>query len=236
MHLIFDLLSEKNIDRLSSFSLNSMYNLLDPRFGVNVDCDICGKSRCYGHFATLDLGTYIVHPMFTRNVTNKIKSMCPECNNEIPVKRPKSYSCNRCSSIIDRESLPTLESIYSDNEDSVGNLKRTFEDAGMREQNMIIRYILVPPPGLRPKYDIEWPSDLSQAYTSLIDAVSRYKKNKDSLEYRSIINKHYGKIVTGGRGSVIDKLISSKSGIFREIIRGKRVENSARSVITEDPI
>jgi hypothetical protein len=116
----------------------------------------------------LDLGTYLVHPMFSRNVIGRIKTMCLECGNDTPTNRPRNYNCAVCGYIIDKESF-SLEGLYK--EDSLGDLRLVFEQRGLREKDFIVRYILVPPPGVRPRDGVEWPSDLSQAYISLIGVV-----------------------------------------------------------------
>jgi DNA-directed RNA polymerase beta' subunit len=229
MHVILDILDEGVVKRTASFSLNSTYDIMDPRFGVSIDCDICGRSKCDGHYAVLDLGTYLVHPMFSKNVISRIKTMCLECGNDTPANRPKNYKCVSCGYVTDRDSS-SLEGFYK--EDSLGDIRLMFEHRDLREKNFIVRHILIPPPGVRPRDDVEWPSDLSQAYISLIDVVRR---GGNSLEHRNSVLRHYSKIVAGGKGSVVDKLISGKGGLFREIIKGKRLDSSFRSVITGDP-
>lgn len=229
-----DILSEEDLKRISSFNLNSSYDLSDPRFGIYDECDICRHRKCCGHFATLDLGTYIVHPMFFRAVSEKMSKTCLECGNNVPMRRSKSHKCDSCSNIIDKDT-PGLEELYNEDGDSLAIIKDLFDFKNFRERHFIIRKILVPPPGLRPKDDMEWPSDLSQAYSSLIRAIKGYKKDRSLAEYRTTITKYYSKIATGTSGSVIDGLLSGKDGIFRGILRGKRLDSSARSVITGDP-
>ena len=219
---------------MSSFSLNSSYDLSDPRFGVQQDCDICKKRRCEGHFATLELGTYIIHPMFFKVVGQRIKNMCINCGEPTPVKKSRSYKCKYCNNIIDKDT-PKLEDMYSTDGDVLFKIKELFNIMDFREYHFIIRRILVPPPGLRPKNDLEWPSDMSQSYSALIKTIRGYKKSMMSAEYRNVITKYYSRIVVGGRGSTTEKILSGKEGIFRGIMKGKRLDNSARSVITGDP-
>ncbi|KAF8576564.1 beta and beta-prime subunits of DNA dependent RNA-polymerase [Ramaria rubella] len=66
---------------------------------------------------------------------------------------------------------------------------------------------------------MEWPSDLSQAYSSLIRAIKGHKKDRSLAEYRTTITKYYSKIAMGTSGFVIDGLLSGKDGIFRGILR-----------------
>lgn len=108
----------------------------------------------------------------------------------------------------------------------------------------LMRYLLIPPPGIRSKSDIEWPDRISSMYEDLIGLVRNKDKNlstqRGSLESvkESDINKITRKIeeIFGASGSTgIIELLSGKKGVFRKLCFGKRTESSARSVITGDP-
>ena len=76
MKTLIDVLEEKDVRGISSFSLNTTYSLADPRFGVSTDCEVCRREKCDGHYAMLDIGTYIVHP---RQVTGYLNQRPHHC-------------------------------------------------------------------------------------------------------------------------------------------------------------
>jgi len=234
METIFDVLSEEDIERISSFQINSTYNLSDPRFGGQPGCETCNEKNCFGHYASLDLGTYIIHPMFSKNIDRASSEICLKCNKVLHSKRSKVNQCEHCKNTLDQKSASILDLLYSEDR-SLESLKDTFQELDMREHRYIIRYVLVPPMSIRPKNDVEWPSDLSKAYSSVIKEISHSKKNKDSPEYISSITKLYEKIIDGGKKSILTRLISGKDGIFRGLMKGRRLDKSSRSVIIGDP-
>jgi DNA-directed RNA polymerase beta' subunit len=87
--------------------------------------------------------------------------------------------------------------------------------------------LLIPPPGLRSSDNIEWKDKLSSLYYDLIEII---KKEKFSL-LQEKVNEIFGSKTKTG----IMEYLSSKDGIFRKIVYGKRLESSGRSVITGDP-
>jgi DNA-directed RNA polymerase beta' subunit len=206
---------------ISSFQLNSTYNLSDPRFGGYGKCISCNKG-CPGHYAFLDLGTYIIHPIFKKKILKELEKLCGYCGSPLPEKVPKNYKCSGCNIMVDS----TLSSELLTPED----IRRVFENNDSKYCKYIIRNIVVPPPGIRPKDDMEWPSDLSHAYSLLIKYISGYRKSKKSQDYRLNIERYYEKVISCASNSM-----SGKDGIFREIMKGKRLDKSARSVVVGDP-
>jgi DNA-directed RNA polymerase beta' subunit len=94
-------------------------------------------------------------------------------------------------------------------------------------KGLIMRYILVPKVQLLD--DIEWPTELLRLYTYLMDCIKSPSLNK--IRIISLVTRIFG---AEGKTGIME-LFSGKDGIFRKICFGKRIEGSARSVITGDP-
>ena len=91
---------------------------------------------------------------------------------------------------------------------------------------LVMKYILIPPPGIRTTDDIEWQNDITKMYARLIDSVKR--KNKSGIK------RHLDLLFNVSRRTNIIKMLGGKDGIFRKICFGKRINGSARSVIVGD--
>jgi hypothetical protein len=94
-------------------------------------------------------------------------------------------------------------------------------------KKLIMRYVLVPPPGIRSRDDVEWPNDMSRLYQDLTSSVRTGNKRR----VKDILSILFGSKKKSG----IIELMSGKDGIFRKMCFGKRINGSARSVITGDP-
>jgi DNA-directed RNA polymerase beta' subunit len=229
MKLTFDFLSDRDVDSLSSFLLNETWDLHDPRFGApGKKCESC-REKCSGHFACLELGECIFHPYFTKEIKEALSSSCEMCGGEV-VRDGKQNRCTSCRRIVKTEFSINHRQLYQA-KGPEGNLSprrvRTILK-NKEEKKYIISKVLVPPVGIRPPEDVEWPSDLARAYLSLVDAV-RGRKGINPIA------NAFNKIAGIGRSESVMKLLSGKEGIFRSIMLGKRLDRCARSVITGDP-
>lgn len=229
MKAILEFLTEAQIEKLSTFQLNSSFDLLDTRFGKNGACSTCKESRCDGHYANLNIKEYIYHPIYVRYVLQSFNDHCHSCGYEVDISRaitksPKLYCNGGCQTKKDQPMI-TMKAFME-----------KYKPADVREQLLawraseskyIIKNILIPPPGIRPKDDVKWPSDLSNAYQHLLQIISK------SSNYNAISGA-YDKL--SGTSGIINKQISGKYGIFRELMKGKRLDKSVRSVIVGDPM
>jgi DNA-directed RNA polymerase beta' subunit len=93
-------------------------------------------------------------------------------------------------------------------------------------RGIIFRYIPIPHLNIRNSSDIEWDNKLTHLYNTLVDIVKKPKPSREKIE--NIVKKIFSK-------EGIIGLMSTKQGVFRKICFGKRLESSARSVITGDP-
>lgn len=230
MRLGFDFLSESDVSSISSFLLNETWDLYDPRFGTfGKTCPKC-LEKCTGHFARLELGEYIFHPHFVREIKEALTSICEHCGGDV-IRSERRPKCKLCHRVVKAEYSLNHKQLYQAKgphntyitPKQIKYMLRTKE-----EQKYIISSILVPPIGIRPPEDVEWPSDLSRAYSSLVEAV---RKAKGIHTIANLFNR----IAGIGRSEAVMKLLSGKRGIFRSIMLGKRLDRCARSVITGDP-
>lgn len=230
MKLSFNFLSELDVSNIASFLLNETWDLYDPRFGTfGKTCPKCTE-KCTGHFARLELGEYIFHPHFVREIKEALTSICEHCGGDV-VRSEKQPKCTLCHRIVKAEYSLSHKQLYQAKgpQNMYINPKRIKHMLGSREeQKYIISSILVPPIGIRPPEDVEWPSDLAKAYSSLVEAVKKAKG------IQTIANT-FNRIAGIGRSEAVMKLLSGKEGIFRSIMLGKRLDRCARSVITGDP-
>ena len=230
MKLSFSFLAESDISNISSFLLNETWDLYDPRFGTfGKTCPKCAE-MCTGHFARLELGEYIFHPHFVREIKEALTSICEHCGGDV-IRSEKQPKCILCHRVVKAEYSLNHRQLYQAKgpqnihltPKQIKHMLRTKE-----EQKYIISSILVPPVGIRPPEDVEWPSDLARAYSSLVEAV---KKARGIQTIANLFNR----IAGIGRSEAVMKLLSGKGGIFRSIMLGKRLDRCARSVITGDP-
>lgn len=199
----FYLMDDNDKVRHASYLVNDGW-IIDPGFGI---CTICRETdNCTGHYGLLDIGYFIVHPLFSKVYENIISCTCSICG---ILLEKKNSSCDRCGKIYRyKENVKYEDVILPD-----------------KYKGLVMKYILIPPPGIRTREDVEWSNTLSDMYSRLIDMV----RNGRNIE------KQFG-LICGVNGStgIID-MLSGKKGIFREICYGKRIESSGRSVITGDP-
>ena len=230
MKLSFSFISEIDVSNIASFLLNETWDLYDPRFGTfGKTCPKC-LEKCTGHFARLELGEYIFHPHFVREIREALTSICEHCGGDV-IRSEKQPKCILCHRIVKAEYSLNHKQLYQAKGPQNMHItpKRIKRMLGTREeQKYIISSVLIPPIGIRPPEDVEWPSDLAKAYSSLVEAV------KKSKGIQTIANA-FNRIAGIGRSEAVMKLLSGKEGIFRSIMLGKRLDRCARSVITGDP-
>ncbi|KAK9680029.1 hypothetical protein K7432_016063 [Basidiobolus ranarum] len=238
-----NLFSDEQILKLADFCLNEHWDIYDSKFGPRTHGDTCTKCKkhCSGHYAYLDIGKYICHPLFTKDLELKLNNMCISCG--LNISNPDETKCPECKTKISRNYYVTKDGTVlrkptsksskdSGTKISLDKIRSSLQKNFDRHNNSnltnyIIRYIIIPPIQTRSPEDPEYMSDFSTKYTRLVN----YTKNNDT----SNIYHTYSKIVGTKRTEGMGKFFSGKNGIFRDIMLGKRTERSARSVITGDP-
>jgi DNA-directed RNA polymerase beta' subunit len=236
---------DEAVKRCCTFSVNERFDLYDERFGSiksTSKCTVCKKTEatgCYGHYGSLYLGLELFHPMFLSELSNAVNSMCQHCSqpHDTTAGHTKTgIRCKRCNLVtyVDYNIFPTqsylMKRRYGSSVLTPTQCRKILQDDPRGKY--IISYIIVPPTGIRPPEDVEWPSDISRTYSRMVDSI---KYPSRGLRHLKRINDLYNSIVGYLKKDGMIKALSSKSGIFRTLMLGKRLNRSARLVIVGDP-
>ncbi len=260
---MLSLLSDDQVSAIAAFDITQSLNLNDPRFGnagsTEVLCPTCNmrSDACMGHHASLSLGTAMFHPLVYKESQKIINNVCFGCCNELKrVSKSKARRCSNCELVNYGDYI-----IYAQ-DTTVAVRQSTKEEQsaslipyGILPKGYVVSKILVPPVYLRTPEDMEWSTDIQKLYEQLIDVLKSKKstKNKKTLAdgararcaahktqksgstASSALCAAYSRIVGAHKKEGVIGTMSGKGGIFRELMLGKRVESSARAVITCDP-
>jgi len=255
-------ISEVQIDRLSS-NLTIDKTIYDPKLGIinntsTKSCEICGKSwiNCIGGYGFIKLPYPFLNPILNKIVIKKLKNVCPthglkncKCKKLDLVERKTYPECKihikeicTCNENLKKINLNDIETEFFCNNTkkvySIKTLKTILENIGIKD--LIYDNLIVTPPSTRPNYpksNQEYQNDTSTLYNSIL-------KTKDPSKIKEL----YGKIemlLTQKKqkslpnSSKIPKslkcIIQKKDGIITSGINGRRVNHSARSVISGFP-
>ena len=248
MEVTLSFISGNDIRTNTSFSLNERFDLHDERFGsirTGSKCVVCGKTEtggCYGHHGRLYLGTNIFHPIFLDEISKALNEMCHKCGHEVDkanVSNKRGGKCSNCKETVyvDYFIPPTQpNAIRRRNAANTtldpSQVKTILLQHKHRSSRYVIDCIAVPPTGIRPPEDMEWPSDLSRLYVRLVDLVKSATKTE---AYQRNVSALYNSIVGYLKKDGVIAAISGKFGIFRNLMLGKRLNRSIRLVIAGDP-
>jgi DNA-directed RNA polymerase beta' subunit len=240
---------DEEVKRCSLFSVNERFDLYDERFGsikATSKCSTCGKTErtgCFGHYGSLYLGTDIFHPIYYQELSEAINSLCQSCYKEThqPKRNTKSgVKCPHCGKTTYTDyHIPPSQSYLMKRRHSYQSLtpsqcRRILTAIHHPARRYLISYIIIPPTGIRPPEEVEWPSEVAKIYVRLVETVKGSSKVKGP-KYTKKINDLYNAIVGLHRKDGVIKSFSGKEGIFRTLMLGKRLNRSARLVITGDP-
>ena len=240
---------------IAAFDITDTLDLHDPRFGstgsMQFQCPTCNmqENECIGHHALLRLPYTIFHPLVYKEAEEIINNTCIKCG----CKRGQGNKCPDCGQIIPkdyeikaykptkktRRLLDPLIPVRQNDEYHAAirsKVENKYENmylfpcdvACIMPKGYVVSSILVPPVHLRTPKDIEWSSDIQKLYEELV-------KNLKKPASAYVISGVYNKIIGASSSTGIIGSMSKKDGVFRKIMLGKRVEQSARSVITPDP-
>jgi DNA-directed RNA polymerase beta' subunit len=248
MEVTLSFISGNDIRTNTSFSLNERFDLYDERFGsirTGSKCVVCGKSEtggCYGHHGRLYLGTNIFHSIFLDEISKALNGICHQCGHEVDkekVSNKRGGKCSKCKETvyIDYFIPPSQPYVAKRRNAATTTLdpsqaKAILSHHKHRASSFIIDCVAVPPTGIRPPEDVEWPSDLSRLYERLVDLVKSPTKTD---AYQRNVSTLYNSIVGYLKKDGVIAAISGKFGIFRNLMLGKRLNRSIRLVIAGDP-
>lgn len=227
------LLSDENVDAIAAFDISESLDLHDTRFGnagsTEVVCPTCGMRGdvCMGHHASLSLGISMFHPLLYKESQKIINSVCFGCGESlVRVTKSKAKRCPDCGVVNHGDYV-----VYAN--DMSAAVRSNGRDCklagsipyGVLPDGYVISKVLVPPIHLRTPEDMEWSTDIQKLYEQLVLAVHR----------RGDVCAAYSKITGAQRNEGVTGILSGKTGVFRKLMMGKRVELSARAVVVGDP-
>lgn len=227
------LLSDGQVDSVASFDITNSLDLHDPRFGnagsTEVVCPTCGMRGevCMGHHASLSLGLSMFHPLMYKESQRIINSVCFGCGKVLErVTKSKAKRCPECDVVNHGDYTIYANDMSAAVRPNERDCKfASFIPAGVLPNGYVISKVLVPPIHLRTPEDMEWSTDIQKLYEQLVHAVRR----------RGDVCAAYCKITGAQRNEGVTGIMSGKSGVFRKLMMGKRVELSARAVVVGDP-
>lgn len=225
------ILSDEQVDAMAAFDISDSLDLHDTRFGnagsTEVVCPTCGMRGdvCMGHHASLSLGISMFHPLLYKECQKIINSVCLECGRDLfRVTKSKAKRCPDCNIVNHGDYVVYANdmsaAVRPNNRDC-----RIAESIRVLPEGYIISKVLVPPIHLRTPEDMEWSTDIQKLYEQLVLAVHR----------RGDVCAAYCKITGAHRNEGVTGIMSGKTGVFRKLMMGKRVELSARAVVVGDP-
>jgi DNA-directed RNA polymerase beta' subunit len=248
MEVSLSFISCNDIRANTSFSLNERFDLHDERFGsvrTGSKCVVCNKTEsggCYGHHGRLYLGTNIFHSIFLDEISKALNDICHKCGNEIEKKEmsnKRGGKCIKCGETVYVDYfIPPSQPYVAKRRNAPGTTLDPFQVKAIllrnkhRAAKFIIDCIAIPPTGIRPPEDVEWPTELSRLYIRLVDLV---KSSTKTEAYQRNITNLYNSIVGYLKKDGVIAAISGKYGIFRNLMLGKRLNRSVRLVIAGDP-
>lgn len=233
-------------------------SLIDPRLGPLHSGEICTTCHqnlevCVGHFAYIDLGTHCFHPLFLNEAWNKIKNRCFHCRTECTARQ--CVGCGLRMGKWKREQRKRSQCFvrdhitYTTKEEQLvvcpNDVARLLGD----DKNMLLRHMPVLPVCARPTVSQRGDRPAFHALTQLYSSVTReallmntfqrthcpdHIKKSQWARLQDAVYEVYDTSKSQREGGLRQRL-DGKVGRFRSNLLGKRVDFSARTVITADP-
>jgi DNA-directed RNA polymerase beta' subunit len=248
MEVSLSFISGNDIRANTSFSLNERFDLHDERFGsvrTGSKCVVCNKTEsggCYGHHGRLYLGTNIFHSIFLDEISKALNEICHKCGSKVAkeeVSNKRGGKCAKCGETVYVDYfIPPKQPYMAKRRNAPGTTLDPFHVKAIllctnhRAAKFVIDCIAVPPTGIRPPEDVEWPTELSRLYMRLVDLV---KSSAKTEAYQHNVTNSYNSIVGYLKKDGVIAAISGKYGIFRNLMLGKRLNRCVRMVIAGDP-
>jgi len=256
---MLSLLTDELTASVAAFDITENLDLNDSRFGnagnTEILCSTCGMrgEECTGHHALLDLGMFMFHPLAYKESQDILNRTCFGCGNVLQqISKFKAKRCPECKLGNSGDYVIYAQDLTYAVRQSTGERRHasTFP-YGILPDGYVISKILVPPIHLRTPEDMEWSTEIQKLYEQLIDVLkgktvlprtkvknipvstgrsgSSWEKSKSAM-----LTAAYSRIVGAQKTEGVVGMLSGTNGIFRQLMLGKRVDSSARTVITGD--
>lgn len=231
------LLTDDEKIRLSKFNILHKLNLSDVYFGSkmlgNKDCVICDDA-CFGHKGYIPLPEYILNIIFKSPIEKLLSRLCERC---MIVSAIGSKLCSACGYLLVQVNIiPNATSMKIDTKDiryiTYDNAKDILDKLGSNLANAITKVITILPYNLRESVGVNHRVVMMYIGTvskAILDACNTTR----DINIRYIESMYNNMIKnTSSTDSTIMSMLSSKNGLFRENMVGKRTNFCGRAVIT----
>ena len=237
-------------------------SLIDPRLGPLGPCEICPTCHCTldtctGHFAFIDLGVPCYHPFFINEAYATIRKCCFHCGALVTGSPRFCPQCDHRMGRWVRKARSRSAAYIKDHivyKTETSELKLTTEKAYTILQrhgkgNLMVKHMPVIPPCARPTITINQTRaafhELTKLYAAVAKEASLMRVFKKQLQTRHILRNQWS-LLQDAVYHVYDtsknpksdgglrQRVDGKQGRFRQNLLGKRVDYSARTVITAD--
>jgi DNA-directed RNA polymerase beta' subunit len=246
---MLSLLTDELTASVAAFDITERLDLNDPRFGnagnTEILCPTCNMrgEECTGHHASLDLDMFMFHPLVYKESQDILNRTCFGCGNILQqISKFKAKRCHDCKLVNSGDYMIYAQDLtYAVRHSTDEKRPANMFPYGILPEGYVISKILVPPIHLRTPEDMEWSTEIQKMYEQLIDVlkgktvIPRTKTKNIEKSKSAMLSAAYSKIVGAHRTEGIVGMLSGTDGIFRELMLGKRVDSSARTVITGDP-
>ena len=234
--------------------------LRDPLMGITArkgQCPCCQLtwSKCPGHFGHLEFATPMYHAGWVPTLVKTLKSICLHCYEPIQQRKKKCTNCGKVHKLvqkhdslfiqIDKKPLLAGEAL-----EIVQHVKNAEGDYA------VLSVLPIPPNCVRPSPtmggdEMRGEDDITRTLLRIVRMNNTVKKHLNTgVQKKSITNiiKKMQEVVTsyiyrtrssnrttfGGKTLCIADRVRGKGGRFRGNLMGKRVNFTARTVITGD--
>jgi len=247
---MLSLLTDNDTVSVAAFDMTEKLDLNDPRFGnagnTEILCSTCGMrgEECTGHHAFLDLGIFMFHPLAYKESQDVLNRTCFGCGNvlqqisKLKAKRCPGCKLGNCGDYV----IYAQDLTYAVRQSTGERRQANMFPYDILPDGYVISKILVPPIHLRTPEDMEWSTEIQKLYEQLIDILkgktvlprTKIKNMEKSKSKSAMLSAAYSRIVGAQRTEGIIGMLSGTEGILRQLMLGKRIDSSARTVITGD--
>ena len=233
--------------------------LRDPLMGITArkgQCPCCKLpwSKCPGHYGHLELATPIYHAGWVDRLRKTLKSYCLHCYSPIQQRKKNCTECNKPHKVVQKH-----DSMYIQIDKKpllASEALEIMKQIGEQIEYCIIEVLPIPPNCVRPSPtmggdEMRGEDDITRTLLRVVRMNNTLKKHlKTGVESKSVLNiikkmqevvssyiyrnRSSGSVTFGGKNTSIADRIRGKGGRLRNNCMGKRVNFTARTVVTGD--
>lgn len=241
----------------SSMSSSKLGTLIDTRMGTLNSlekCPTCSNTsdKCTGHFGIFKLPFKIMHPFFHVYTLNILKLFCLSCCKLVAktIKHARPKSCPHCTTIMPKiqvkegnlyfdGKLWTHKSVYECLKKVSPTTMSKF-GVKMNLDTYFVSQMLIPPIRIRPfnnVFNTNYHDEITTKLLSVLKSKSEGELfiNMASYQFQDSITKSRGRSNHSLESKSLASRWKGKKGRIRGNLMGKRINYTARTVISPGP-